>query len=293
MKRVNYDQVSGVYDRRYEAGGPAGIAECLRGLTHQIGGRRVLEVGCGTGYWLTLLPDVGLPCGLDCSAGMLDKARQKDAPLRLVRGTAEQLPFGRGAFDLVFCVHALHHFDDPAAFIRQARRVIRAGGALAITGMDPQGEASQWYLYDCFPDTRETDRGRYPSGDAILHWMDTVGFVRCERRVAARIEHDLVGSQVLNDPVLDKNGTSQLALLTEEAFQDGMARIREVLRLAESSGERIVFRTRIALPVVIGFVPDTGETGPRVARIQGAGAGSPRRAGSRLDVAAASALRNT
>jgi hypothetical protein len=58
-----------------------------------------------------------------------------------------------------------------------------------------------------------------------------------------------------------------LALLTEEAFENGMARIREALRLAESSGEGIVFQTRIVLPVVIGFVPDTRESRPSGARI--------------------------
>jgi phosphoglycolate phosphatase len=285
MKHVNYDQISGVYDQRYRAGGPTGIAECLCELARQTEGHRVLEVGCGTGHWLTLLPNGGIRCGLDYSTRMLDKARQRDDSLRLVRGTADRLPFGQGAFDFVFCVHALHHFDDPATFIRQARRVIRAGGALAIMGMDPQREPDEWYLYDYFPGTREADRGRYPSGDVILHWMEMAGFVRCERRLAARIEHDSIGSEVLNDPILQKNGTSQLALLTEEAFERGMARIREALRLAESSGEKIVFRTRIALPAVIGFVPDTGESRPSGVWIYHcAGGCSPRRTGSRSQV---------
>jgi ubiquinone/menaquinone biosynthesis C-methylase UbiE len=258
-RRVDYDQVSAVYDQRYQAGGPAGIAESLRRLGHQVQRRRALEVGCGTGHWLALLSAGGVCCGLDCSARMLDRARERDSSLKLVRGTAGQLPFGRGVFDLVFCVHALHHFDDPAAFVRQAHRVIRPGGALAITGMDPQTEQDEWYLYDFFPGTRETDQARYPAGDAILNWMEAAGFGRCERRLAARIEHDFVGSQVLNDPILLKNGTSQLSLLTDEAFETGMARIREVLRSADTSGQEIVFRTRIALPVVIGFAPELGE----------------------------------
>jgi hypothetical protein len=105
----------------------------------------------------------------------------------------------------------------------------------------------------------------------ILHWMETAGFVRCERRLAARIEHDAFGSQVLNDPILQKNGTSQLALLSEAAFERGMARIREAIRLAEGSGEMIVFRTRIALPVVIGVVSSATGTRPSGTQIQGVG----------------------
>lgn len=255
-KRVDYDEVSAVYDQRYEAGGPAGIAESLRELASRVTARRVLEVGCGTAHWLALLQDCDTRCGLDYSAGMLGKARQRDRSVRLVRGSATQLPFQPGTFDLVFCVNALHHFDDPPAFVSQARRVTRAGGALAIVGMDPQTERDRWYLYDYFPGTYETDRARYPSGDAILGWMDEAGFVRCHRRLAARIARDVAGREVLNDRILQKNGTSQLSLLTEEAFAAGMARIGEALQLADRRGEQIAFPTHISLPIVVGFVSD-------------------------------------
>ena len=151
MNRVDYDQVSAVYDRRYQAGGPAGIAESLRGLAGQTQGRRMLEVGCGTGHWLARLPAGGIRCGLDCSARMLDKARERDSSLDLVLGTAGRLPFGRGAFDFVFCVHALHHFDDPAAFIRQARWAwsqYRGSGTHFLTsrGLPSSCMVSRWIL---------------------------------------------------------------------------------------------------------------------------------------------------
>jgi len=256
MKQVQYDQVSAVYDQRYRCGGPVGIAESLQELACQVRARRVLEAGCGTGHWLTLMPDCEIRCGLDYSAGMLDRAKQRDESLSLVRGTATRLPFRGDVFDFVFCVHALHHFDDPPAFIHQARCVLRKGGALAIIGMDPQTEQDQWYLYDYFPGTRETDLARYPSGDMILGWMKEAGFVGCERRTAARIEHDFIGDQVWSDPVLQKNGASQLSLLTEDAFANGMARIREALQRAERRGQEIVFPTRIALPIAVGFVAE-------------------------------------
>lgn len=256
MKRVKYDEVSAIYDQRYRSGGPVGIANSLRELAYKIKARRVLEVGCGTGHWLTLMQSCEIRCGLDYSAGMLDKARQRDGSLRLIRGTAIQLPFRKDVFDFVFCIHALHHFDDSLAFVYEAQRVLRTSGAFAIIGMDPQTEQDRWYLYDYFPGTYETDLARYPSGDMILHWMKEAGFVGCKRRIAACIEHDFIGREVLSDPVLQKNGTSQLSLLTEDAFVNGMARIREALQLAERRGEEIVFPTHIALPIVVGFVPD-------------------------------------
>lgn len=104
MKRVNYDEVSAVYDRRYQAGGPAGIVESLREVARTANACRVVEVGCGTGHWLASLPEYEVRCGLDYSAGMLSKAQHKDGSVALVRGTAMHLPFPAGAFDMVFCV---------------------------------------------------------------------------------------------------------------------------------------------------------------------------------------------
>lgn len=254
MKHVDYDLVSTSYDRRYRLGGPAGITASLLELVRKVGAHRVLEVGCGTGHWLTEIEGPTIRCGLDYSAGMLDKARRRDRSLGLVRGTASHLPFDGDAFDLVFCVHAFHHFDDPVAFIQEAHRVLGYNGVLAVIGMDPQTKRDRWYLYDYFAGTRESDLTRYPSGEAILRWMVLAGFTRCERRLAARIVHDFTGPEVLDDPVLHKDGTSQLSLLTEQAFQEGMARIEDSLRLAEREGRTVAFPMDIALPIVVGFV---------------------------------------
>ncbi|MGD0707049.1 MAG: methyltransferase domain-containing protein [Anaerolineaceae bacterium] len=253
MKRVNYNEVARVYDQRYSTNRLVGIEDCLQTWTRQVKARRVLEVGCGTGHWLTSLRECDFRCGLDYSAGMLGKARQKDGALRLVQGTAMQSPFGSDAFDLVFCINAIHHFPDPAVFIQEARRILKKGGLLTIIGMDPLTEPDRWYLYDYFPGTCETDRGRYPSGKMIQQWMKEAGFQTSERQPAGHINHDFVGREVLDDPILQKNGTSQLALLTDDAFQAGMARIMEAVQLAESCGEQIVFPTHIALPAVIGY----------------------------------------
>jgi ubiquinone/menaquinone biosynthesis C-methylase UbiE len=130
MKRINYDDISAVYDRRYRSGCLSGIAEALWALAHRVKARCVLEAGCGTGYWLALMEGCDIRCGLDYSAGMLDKARQRDVSLELVRGTATVLPFREGGFDLVFYAHALHRFDDPPAFIKEAQRVLWAGYAV-------------------------------------------------------------------------------------------------------------------------------------------------------------------
>jgi hypothetical protein len=72
-----------------------------------------------------------------------------------------------------------------------------------------------------------------------------------------RINYDVISADfVFSDPVLFKDGTSQLSLLTEDAFLAGMARIEEAIRLAERHGREAVFPIDIALPIVTGFASD-------------------------------------
>jgi SAM-dependent methyltransferase len=256
IKRIDYNRLSGFYDQRYRSGEPSGIAEAIGKLVSHPTALRVLEVGCGTGHWLARVTDNHIRFGLDISAGMLEEARQRDRFLNLMRGAACILPFGRQAFDVVFCVHALHHFDDPFAFIKEARRILCTGGRLGIIGMDPQTEEDRWYLYDYFPGTRERDLVRYPSGVVLLEWMHQAGFTKCDRLCVARIIYDYIGYEVFQDPILHKDGTSQLSLLSDEEFSLGISRIQEQLQQGEQNGSEAVFSVDITIPMIIGLASE-------------------------------------
>jgi SAM-dependent methyltransferase len=253
--RVNYDQVAPTYDQRYTVSEFAGIAATLRSLTQAVGAGRVLEVGCGTGHWLAELQPVARQVyGMDLSPGMLQQARQRSASGALICGHASHLPFSDAGFDLIFCVNAFHHFPQPRAFIAEARRLLRPGGALAIAGMDPHAGRDRWYLYDYFVGTHETDLRRFSSSGTVLDWMVAAGFERVEWRVVEHIMGQHVGQAVLQDPILQKHGTSQLALLTDEAYAAGIARIKAALGEAEAARRILVFPVDISLTVVTGRV---------------------------------------
>ena len=101
--------------------------------------RRVLDVGCGTGYVLrqlaARLPRAGEFLGVDPAPTMIEVARRasSDERVQFVRGTAERLAAEEGTYDLVVSTTSFDHWTDQAAGIRECARVLAPGGVLVLT----------------------------------------------------------------------------------------------------------------------------------------------------------------
>ena len=252
---VNYDAIASTYNRRFAEQRRSGTLQALAELVQAMGAERVLEVGCGTGHWLAGLTNLARQMyGLDFSAGMLAQAQQQEKALDLLQGRAEELPFPAGYFDLVYCVNAIHHFQRQSDFIWQARRALKRGGALAVLGMDPHHRRNDWYVYEYFDGTFETDLARFPSLGQVMDWMITAGFERVESTLAEEIGDPKYGPAVLEDPFLVKNSCSQLALLSDQAYEAGLCCIRRALAEAEAQGSRLVFQDTIQIHQIVGWV---------------------------------------
>lgn len=250
---IDYDAIAPTYDERYTVNKLEGVASALRSLAQKTCAERILEVGCGTGRWLAELSPVARWIhGLDISIEMLRKAKQREERFYLTRGQASQLPFPDAIFDLIFCVNALHHFDHPHVFISEAHRALRSGGALAIIGMEPPRDRERWYLYKYFEGTYEADLRRFPSAEAVLAWLSAAGLDLMERRVVERIVNHKAGREILEDPFLQKQNTSQLALLTDEAYAAGLNRIKAGLADAEAKGKKLIFPVDVSLLIITG-----------------------------------------
>jgi ubiquinone/menaquinone biosynthesis C-methylase UbiE len=80
--------------------------------------RRILDVGCGTGYLLGRLaaraPQAQVLAGIDAAPAMIEVARAAaaDDRLRFVVGTAERLPWPAATFDLVVSTTSFDHWAD-------------------------------------------------------------------------------------------------------------------------------------------------------------------------------------
>ena len=93
---------------------------------------RVLEVGCGTGNYITALKST-VGCqgwGLDPSAGMLATAKEKSVDIDFQLGSAESLEFQNDFFDLLFSVDVIHHVRDRPAYFQAAYRILKTDGHL-------------------------------------------------------------------------------------------------------------------------------------------------------------------
>lgn len=102
------------------------------------GGQRVLDAGCGGGFFAEALADAGAHVtGVDPSAPALEKARAHAAHTGLTIGyhgaTADHLPFETASFDVVACVDVLEHVPDVEGAVAELSRVLRPGG---------------WFLYE-------------------------------------------------------------------------------------------------------------------------------------------------
>jgi ubiquinone/menaquinone biosynthesis C-methylase UbiE len=125
------EQIPWMYDTVLQAMEWAGLGRWRRWLAGGARGR-TLDLGCGTGRNLPLVPPGGRAVGLDPCPQNLARARRRAPNALLVRGRAEALPFKDGAFDTVVAGFVLCSVTDPAASLTEIRRVLAPGGALRM-----------------------------------------------------------------------------------------------------------------------------------------------------------------
>ncbi|MBI4352751.1 MAG: class I SAM-dependent methyltransferase [Candidatus Omnitrophica bacterium] len=117
-------------------------AEWIRQAAGFEPGKRVLEVGCGTGFFSELFLSSGAELhAIDLSPELLQKAVERcGGGVDFRTCDVEALPFPDGFFDAVVGVRVLHHLDMEAAF-REIVRTLKTGGVIAFCEpnmMNPQ-----------------------------------------------------------------------------------------------------------------------------------------------------------
>jgi SAM-dependent methyltransferase len=126
--RQRFGGASGAYVNNRELAVVAGLLPASLGS--------VADVGAGTGRLLPLLRQrAKRVVALDASMAMLRHANPHPGPLQegegsLVQADAFALPLASGELDGATCLRLLFHLQEPAAVLRELRRVVRPGGVL-------------------------------------------------------------------------------------------------------------------------------------------------------------------
>ena len=94
-------------------------------------GRRILDIGCGTGEMTKSLDALGRTYGADIADEAISFCRKRGLE-RLVRTSAQMAGFKDGAFSTVVAFCLIEHMDDDAAFLKEMNRIMESKGHIVI-----------------------------------------------------------------------------------------------------------------------------------------------------------------
>ncbi|MBW4516437.1 MAG: class I SAM-dependent methyltransferase [Timaviella obliquedivisa GSE-PSE-MK23-08B] len=107
------------------------LLDCCRGLKKDA---RILDVGCGDGFHLSLLQDFGQKSwrleGIEPNDRAVEMGRRKG--LKIHQGIVQNLDLPQSSYDLAFMIATIEHVDDPTAVLRAVRALLKPGGRLVI-----------------------------------------------------------------------------------------------------------------------------------------------------------------
>jgi len=94
---------------------------------------RILDFGCGTGWFTGQLSHVGEATGIDLSAVAIGMARASYPETRFVAGNLYETPLANERFDVVVSQEVVAHVENPDAYLAYIDRVLVPRGYLIIT----------------------------------------------------------------------------------------------------------------------------------------------------------------
>ncbi|HXV84115.1 MAG TPA: class I SAM-dependent methyltransferase [Candidatus Binatia bacterium] len=137
-ERLDHGAIRDYYDHVYhsDVAIESTVSQHLRRLARRFQpwqGKRVLDVGCGSGTWLRAAADLGaVPTGVDISQVALNACQRALPSAHLYCSLAENLPFSAVAFDFISCLGAIEHFLNPQAALREMIRVAKPGALFLL-----------------------------------------------------------------------------------------------------------------------------------------------------------------
>jgi ubiquinone/menaquinone biosynthesis C-methylase UbiE len=221
----HFDRVAGRYDQLRS---PPGLTILHDTLVKEgdLAGKRVLDIGCGTGAALSVLErEFGCTvAGVDPSPRMLAEARRKLPAADIRKGVAETLPFSNESFEAAMMMTVVQHVDRARAF-PEARRVLVDGGHFLIVTPDPEMFPQAW-MAPLFPSYVEIEQARFPGRKTLEEELYASGYraVRCvSLTVPRRFDRNYALERLRN------RYASTFDHMSDEEYREGLARAEREL----------------------------------------------------------------
>jgi SAM-dependent methyltransferase len=172
----------------------------LQALLPARAGDKVLDVGCGTGYFSRQFQASGLRVtGLDPDAAMLAQARAQPGTVCYLQGRSERLPFADASFDYASAITSLCFVGDPLRALTELWRVSRHGVLLGLLNRrsllyrQKRGRGGyQGARWDAWEDARTWIAALAPAPVLVKH--ETAVFLPSGSRLARVVEPWLPGT---------------------------------------------------------------------------------------------------
>ena len=172
---THFDSLAAEYDRLRGEGARSGLATVVR--LGDLAGRRVLDVGCGTGRTAAALAAEhgAAVTAMDASPRMVAVARARvPEGVAVVEGRAEALPFAHAAFERATMEEVVHLVDRDRA-LPELARVLERGGRAVVRTVDPAG-CKRFWLAPLFPSYAAIDTARFPAAALLTGELRAAGF---------------------------------------------------------------------------------------------------------------------
>jgi ubiquinone/menaquinone biosynthesis C-methylase UbiE len=217
QRAASYDRVRPVDDNWWE------LFRLVEGEADLLG-RRVLDVGCGTGRLESALAGRARVWGVDAEPAMLEVARTNAPEGTFKEARAEVLPFKDGWFERVVMWLSSHLVDHGQAFL-EARRVLGPDGRLTVVTFDPSYFDAFW-LNELFPTMERVDRDRFSTAAELEAELLEAGFARVEV-----LRHSQRGSHNRAEALerIRKKHISTFDLIPDDEYEAGLARAEREL----------------------------------------------------------------
>ena len=129
-----YYKLGGDNDIKQPSSAKIREVEFLKSLSYPESGKKLLDIGCGTGAFLKSLKESEADLwGIDISVNATNIAKKiLSKPEQIICKNACPLPFGDNEFDYVTAWGTIEHFPSILSILEEIKRVTKCGGKIAI-----------------------------------------------------------------------------------------------------------------------------------------------------------------